>query len=137
MKDVSSVAGSSTSRSASPRPDTPHPSIERTFGDTVSPIRPELPSSSSSESSPAPQPPAQSTPVQPTPAQPTSAQPTPAQPTPAQPTAAQPTTSTPTRSLVDRIRDVTRRNQRRTVSQSDPTRVQPKRNAKKKISYKE
>ena len=132
MKDVSSVAGSSTSRSASPRPDTPHPSIERTFGDTVSPIRPESPSTTSSGPPPAPQPPAQ-----PTPAQPTPAQPTPAKPTPAKPTPAQPTTSTPTRSLVDRIRDVTRRNQRRTVSQSDPTRVQPKRNAKKKISYKE
>ena len=50
---------------------------------------------------------------------------------------AEPTTSTPLRSLVDRIRGVGRRGNRRTVSRSDPTRVQPRRNAKKKINYKE
>ena len=45
--------------------------------------------------------------------------------------------STSIGSFVDRMRNVTRQRNRRTVSQSDPTRVQPKRLVKKERNYKE
>ena len=47
------------------------------------------------------------------------------------------TSSTSIGSFVDRMRNVTRQRNRRTVSQSDPTRVQPKRAVKKARNYKE
>ena len=75
-----------------------------------------------------------------TPNEPTTSTPRPAvtpTPPPMTPPALNESARSTSRSLVDRVQHVLRQRNRRTVSASDPTRVQPKRNVKKRINYKE